>query len=101
LNHCYETIPFDNGVYIDIRDGLLEIDKELYFIINGDSISLYNGYRQIRSDKIEISKEEIRINSNIRTELAIFGTGERALNLNVKGYLESLMSMGVSKERII
>jgi len=86
LNHCYEKISFDNGSSIDIKDGRLEIDKDLYFIINGDSISLYNGSRQIRSDKIEISKEGIGINSSIRTESAIFGTRERSLNLNVKSH---------------
>ena len=56
----------------------------------GDSISLYNGSRQIRSDKIEISKEGIGINSSIRTESAIFGTGERALNMNLKGHKVNL-----------
>ena len=53
--------------------------------MNGDSISLYNGSRQIRSDKIEILKEGIGIKSSIRTESAIFGRGGKALNLNVKG----------------
>ncbi|MFP3300514.1 MAG: glycoside hydrolase family 31 protein [Thermoplasmatales archaeon] len=90
LNHCYEIIQFDNGSSIDTKDGRLEINKDLYFIINRDSISLYNGSRQIRSDKIEISEEGIRINSSIRTESAIFGTGERALNLNLKGHKVNL-----------
>jgi len=86
LNHCYEIIPFDNGSSIDIKDGRSEIDKDLYFIISGDSISLCNVSRQIISDKIEISKEGIGINSSIRTESAIFGTVERALNLNVMSH---------------
>jgi len=34
LNHCYEIIPFDNGSSIDIKDGRLEINKDLYFIID-------------------------------------------------------------------
>jgi len=104
LNHCYEIIQFDNGSSIDTKDGRLEINKDLYFIINRDSISLYNGSRQIRSDKIEISEEGIRINSSIRTESAIFGTGERALNLNLKGHKVNLWNrmptVLIQRERI-
>ena len=61
-----------------------------HILLYGDSISLYNGSGQIGSDKIEISKERIRINFSIRTESAIFGTGERALNMNLKGHKVNL-----------
>ena len=52
LNYCYEIIPFDNGSSIDIKDGRLEINKDLYFIKKGGSISLHNGSR----GKLEVTR---------------------------------------------
>ena len=90
LNLCFEPITLTDGDPIQISDGILRVNDQVHFMINTDSISLYNGTENVRSDKIKISKDGIIIDSTVRTESRIFGTGERAMNLNLKGHKVNL-----------